>query len=174
MISTDPSNLNSWHDTGTHVLYKDGAIYGKHSRTLGKGRLTNKGYLKYTMQGKDKLVHRLIAQAFVPNPEDKPMVNHIDGDKTNNVFTNLEWCTCAENNQHAYDTGLKTGAWTGKSGRLHNNSKPIVQYDTSGNVVAEYESANIANLKTGINNITRAVGKDKLAGGFKWKYKETV
>mgnify|MGYP000622202944 CR=1 FL=1 len=52
-------------------------------------------------------IHRIVAAAFIPNPEEKAYVNHIDGDKTNNNINNLEWVTPRENNLHAYKTGLK-------------------------------------------------------------------
>lgn len=54
-----------------------------------------------------KNTHRIVATMFIPNPENKPCINHIDGNKTNNNVSNLEWCTVAENNQHAFDIGIK-------------------------------------------------------------------
>lgn len=58
--------------------------------------------------GTTERVHRLVASAFVPNPDNKSDVNHIDGNKLNNHYTNLEWVTKSENMRHAYDTGLAT------------------------------------------------------------------
>jgi hypothetical protein len=70
------------------------------------------GYLGITMtnqSGKRKRygIHRLVAQAYIPNPENKPQINHINGIKTDNRVSNLEWCTQRENNIHALRTGLR-------------------------------------------------------------------
>ena len=72
----------------------------------------NKGYLQvrlYKDNGSRTIpIHRLIATTYVPNPNNLPQVNHKDGNKKNNHYTNIEWCTPSENTQHAFDTGLAT------------------------------------------------------------------
>lgn len=85
-----------------------------------------------------KLIHRLVAEAFIPNPEDKPTVNHIDGNKSNNQVNNLEWNTYSENHLHAFAIGLKTKEQC-KQRQLGTKSKNAkskyhnVSYDNSRN-----------------------------------------
>lgn len=122
-------------------------------------------------------VHKLIALTFINNPENKPQVNHIDGNKTNNNVKNLEWCTVKENLQHAFDTGLNQGSkpWLGKFGSSHNRSIPVIMCDLSGNELCEYESISEAAKHHGsASHITQCIkGTRKTCGGFTWKLKST-
>ena len=84
----------------------------KHGKPIAM-QVSNVGYIRVELwcagRGKKYQLHRLLAEAFIPNPENKPQVNHIDGDKRNNNLSNLEWCTQYENQIHAYKIGLQRG-----------------------------------------------------------------
>ncbi len=94
------------------VRRKSDAAYYYRNRTHIKPYVNNKGYLCVNLYKNSKMykfqVHRLIAINFIPNPNNLPEVNHIDGVKLNNSIGNLEWCTHQQNTQHAWDTGLHT------------------------------------------------------------------
>ena len=101
-----------------------------------KQSVSTYGYYKLciSVNGKryDLLAHRLIAEAFVPNPKNKPEVNHINGVKTDNKPENLEWCTTAENIQHAQAIGLSAVQPKGSANKL---AKELYQYDLFGNLI---------------------------------------
>ena len=96
---------------GIYAAREDGEIISlKHKKEVVRKGGISSGYRSYSLR-KDgvqtqHLGHRLIAEAFIPNPENKPQVNHKDGNKTNNAVSNLEWVTISENAKHAYKSGL--------------------------------------------------------------------
>lgn len=112
-----------------------------------------------------KLVHRLVAQAFIPNnDQSKTVINHKDENKRNNSVANLEWCTYKYNAN--YGTRIERVA--------KSKSKPILQLDLkTGLIIATYPSVKEAGLSTGISRSTIssvAKGKGKIAGGYGWRY----
>lgn len=111
-------------DYGILKISEYGDVWGKHDYTKKRKLETDEdGYfrvgVKYDKPHKKEngdivksskiFVHRLVAMAFIPNPHNYPIINHIDGNKQNNHYTNLEWGTVKYNNQHAFETGLYKG-----------------------------------------------------------------
>lgn len=156
----------------SHIAeYKDGAKHHYEERTLSPV-LQATGYLTVTLcRGGEQRpvgVHRLVAETFIPNPDNKPQVNHIDGCKTNNKASNLEWCTAKENSDHAWRLGLSkiTDKHKTPAGK---NAKPIECLET-GEI---FKSAREAERRLGISNqnISKVLkGKRSKAGGYSFRY----
>lgn len=133
------------------------------------------GYLRVSLSFKGKTyqrsVHRLVAYAFIPNPNGHPQINHKDEDKKNNVADNLEWCTAKYNSN--YGTRLER-----LKGRL---KKPIAQYDLDGNLIAIHPSLREAADAIGVKyvggigvaanrHVDRLGHLHQIAYGFRWRY----
>lgn len=135
------------------------------------GHINTNGYVQVELKGNPVLVHRLVAKAFIPNIDNKPQVNHIDGNKTNNRVENLEWCTNSENQIHAYKNGLNIHS--DKSGR---SKKKVCQIDLeTGKIINIFNSIAEAKKSLGVSkeNISQVCkGKRNKCLGYGWKYFE--
>lgn len=165
--------IEAWKDIegyeGHYEVSTFGRVRNKRTgRVLKEGTYYN-GYSKITLSKnsvtKTYLVHRLIAQAFIPNPENKPQVNHKDENKTNNHADNLEWMTAEENVNYGTRNDRVAKA----------KGKPVSQWTLDGKFVACFPSAAYAEQYCGIgkNEVARvANGKRKTAHGYIWRYEE--
>lgn len=159
-----------------YYVSKCGKVFGCKGDEM-KQETTNRGYkrISLSINGKHERwsVHRLVALLFVPNPEQKLQVNHIDGNKENNHSYNLEWCTASENVQHSFKTGLKVvpkGKYLGKDNKL---SKPFICVETGKvyNCLREL-AEDLGESFTSTSHISRACKYGLLDHGFHWRYYE--
>ncbi|WP_304610373.1 NUMOD4 domain-containing protein [Muribaculum intestinale] len=141
------------------VLKQRNSVWGYPTVCLCKGKKHHKTIV----------VHRLVAKAFIPNPNNFRVVNHKDEDKTNNNVNNLEWCT------HEYNCAYGTARY--RIGKAHINhpkmSKRVAQQNPEGELIRVFPSIREACRKLGINNgnLTEALkGKRRTCGGYVWKY----
>lgn len=223
-----------------YVVSEEGVVTNTKTGKALSWHLNENGYMYVSLhrEGKSntRTVHRLVAEAYIPNPENKPFVNHKDANRANPHKDNLEWCTQSENICHAYRLGnmsqkqnfsqeeldwlldefLKNKSMTElakslgvglsrltinlrnrahKTGRVPEfeamlieqkrqrnteanaeKRKPVIQLDTSGNVLAEYPSATAATRALGksssgpIHNALNPNNPQKIGYGFQWKY----
>lgn len=155
--------------------YKKGRYYPTQIMTSSIGK---HGYCRVQLFGhngsfKTVRIHRLVAQAFIPNPENKPQVNHKDGNKQNNRVDNLEWCTNSENGKHAWDNNLRTKNF----GKNNYMSKKILQYTSDKKFIKEWDCIKDISRSLGYNYgyiIACCQRKYKLGHNFIWRYKEDI
>ena len=147
---------------GLYAITTEGEVYSYKSKKFLSPFSNARGYLKVGLckNGKVKnfYVHRLVTDAYLPNPNNLPQVNHKDENKANNCLQNLELCDAKYNNN--YGT------------HIEKIKKPILQYDLEGNLVREWPSATDVGKEVKSNICMCLKGKQKTALGCIWKYKE--
>lgn len=173
------SDLGNVRSIDRTIVHSNNNIFNYKSKIL-KSAINKYGYLQVGLsinsKTKSYCIHKLVAIAFIPNVNNKPTVNHKDGNKLNNYIDNLEWATKSEQAIHSLKNNLRKmpNSWIGKFGSKHGASKIVIQYDLNNNYIAEYGSIIEASKINNINRTTICMvckNKKKTAGGYVWKYK---
>jgi len=146
-------------------------------KILKQNNLQTGGYcaVKFCINGShiNVKVHRLVAEAFIPNPYNKDQVNHIRGIKTDNRATELEWATASQNMSHSFALKLHRPGSVCQFGANNPRSKPVAQLSVHGELIKVHSGQNEAARITGVDQSMIwhcCKGKLKTAGGYKWKY----
>ena len=153
---------------GLYAVTSCGRVWSYRNERFLKPKCEKNGYLRVQLckngEVKTYSLHRLVAQAYLPNPDNLPQVNHKDENKANNCLQNLEWCDQKYN--HNYGTINE---------RISNSLKiPILQYDLDGNFIREWPSATDVGIEVKSFICRCLKGKVPSAYGFIWKYKEDI
>jgi hypothetical protein len=149
-----------------YKISKDGQIYSKFYKSMLKGTKSKAGREFVDIRDKDganikMLVHRLVAMAYLPNPDNYPVVNHLDGNSLNNKVENLEWASYSRNSTHAFETGLNP------------HKRSVKQMTKRGQLVKTYDSIKGAARAMGVRDgaIHYALkNRKRTCKGYKWKY----
>lgn len=169
-------------DFPNYFISKCGKVLSTKNRKkiILKTGITKDGYLYVNLCKNKKVklytIHRLVAETFIINQENKSQVNHKNGIKTNNNVKNLEWCTQSENTKHSFRILKRkpTRYWKNKTGKLHHTSIKIKQIDkNTNNLIKVWDSMMDVKRELGIHNSNISDvcrNKQKTAGGFTWEY----
>ena len=149
-----------------YSISDEGQVIGRRFGRAMTPRAGNNGYLYVSLSTEDQQVtrkiHRLVALAFIPNPDNKPQVNHRNGIKTDNRAENLEWATSSENNRHAHKTGLHPGSPTTPVIATHDKTGEQIRF------VSQNEAGRNGFDQSSINHCL--AGRRKTHRGYRWKY----
>lgn len=165
--------LGYWREYETcnqHIKFTSRYYIKEHILKIKCDRYLRVELYKSSISSQLFLIHQLVAQAFIPNPENKPIVDHKNNDTYDNRVCNLQWVTYSENAKYSWERGRKK-----QCGIKHHASKIIGQYDLNGNLLNTYYGSGEASRKTGIHSATirqacRGGYGCKTRGGFIWKY----
>jgi hypothetical protein len=160
-----------------YEINEDGVLRNVKSKKIVHGYCEKNGYIRVKIENKclghtiRTTIHRLVAEAFIPNPENKPEVNHIDSVRHHNNVNNLEWVTHSENMKHSYNKGINTEGITkyreSERERVTNGSETFVSISSAAEWLASCGRAkNKTSAIAGISAVIR--NRRKTFGGYKW------
>ena len=135
---------------GKYAINREGRIYVYgyiRDPSLNKPNIYARTSLIKNKKNKQHFMHRLIAEAHIPNPDNYPVINHKDGNKQNNSIDNLEWCTVTHNNKHAYDMGLKKNSV--KQYNASAKQKRAIKYEDAEEIRRLYKTGNYTQRQLG-------------------------
>lgn len=164
--------METWRDIeeyqGIYEVSTNGQVRRKNGKIL-KPKIERTGYVRYHLSknglSKSLLAHRIVAQAFLPNPNNYKTINHIDENKSNNNINNLEWCDMSYQNRYGQ----------GAINRNKAKEKPVLQYDKEGNFIKRFDSVKKAAIELNLNQssihcVCKKQRRYKSTGGYIFKY----